>query len=87
VAIVTSLQSGRTWFCSPNWTTDLSLVQCLHPGLLPHFQGVPVVISKGKNMLDVESKNKIPSYVVVKNEWNCTPTPYYESTVRCLMKH
>jgi len=88
MSIVTSLQCGRTWFCSPNWTTDLSFVQrVLAPGPLPHFRGVPVVISKGKNMFDFESKNKTPSYAVVKNVWNCTSTPYYKSTLRCLMKH
>jgi len=75
--MVTSLRSGQKWFVILNWTTELSLVHYVHSGSLvvPRFQGVPVVISKGKNVLEVEGKNKPPSEAVVENEWSCTSTP------------
>lgn len=60
--MVTSLLSGRTWFRTPNWITEFSLVQRVHSGSLtiPRIQGVLVVISMGKNVLEVEGMSKTP---------------------------
>ena len=49
--IVTSLQYGRTWFCSHNCARELSHVQSVlygcHP--MPCTQYVPVALSAGNN--------------------------------------
>ena len=88
MSIVTSLRSGRTCFPSPNWTTNflMPIKSILALGPLPQFQGVPVFISKGENVLVAEVNNKTTSYAVIENEWSCTSTLYYESTVHYLMK-
>ena len=86
---MTSLRSGRTWFTSPNWTTDLSLVQNVRSGPrdIVSFSGTTAFYFKGENVLEVEGKNKTTTYAVVENKWSCTSTPYYEFTVHYLMKH
>jgi hypothetical protein len=48
-------------------------------------QVLTVVISKGKNVFDLECIT--PYYAVVENEWSCTSLKYYESVLHCLMKH
>ena len=75
--MVTNLQSGRTCFGSPNWTTEFCLVQSAHSGfrVMPCVQGLPVVISAGKMCLEFEGKSKTQSIVIVQNEWSCNSTP------------
>ena len=75
--MVTRLRYGLKLFSSLNWTTEPSLVQRFHSGSREMLcvQGVPVLISMGKNVLDVEDKNKTPSTAVFENEWSCTSNP------------
>jgi hypothetical protein len=70
LSIVTSLQSGRNWFGSPNWTTGPSLVQSVHSGskAMLCVQGLPVIILNSKNVFHVECKT--PNYADVENEWS-----------------
>jgi hypothetical protein len=84
---VTSLRSGGTWFNSPNWTTGPALVQSVHSVSMAMLcvHGLPVFITKGKDVFEVERKS--PYYADVENEWSCTSLKYYESILHCLMKH
>jgi hypothetical protein len=61
VYLVTSLPSGLQLFGSPNWTTELSLVQSIHSGCLdlPRIKAVPVVICAVKNCLTLKVKAKL----------------------------
>jgi hypothetical protein len=62
VCLVNSLWSGRSWVGSPNWKTELSLVQPVHSTSWARLcvQGLSVVISCLK--LKVRTKlNRVPS--------------------------
>ena len=67
----TRLRSGLKLFGSPNWTTELSLVQIFHSGsqAMPRYKGVPVEFLQA-NLLDVEDKGKlnlVPSFRISRD--------------------